>query len=47
MAAQTEQVPVFAAEFEANYAQAVAQAKADWEAMKQQLQGSTETQPQA
>ena len=47
MAAQTEQVPVFAAEFEANYAQAVAQAKADWEAMKQQLQGYPEAQPQA
>ncbi len=40
---QTEQIPVFAAEFESSYADAVAKAKADWKAMKDQLQA----QPQA
>ena len=44
MQAQQEQVPVFAAEFEANYASAVEQAKADWEAMKQQLQGQPDAE---
>lgn len=44
MQAQQEQVPVFAAEFEANYASTVEQAKADWEAMKQQLQGQPDAE---
>ena len=44
MQAQQEQVPVFAAEFEANYASAVEQAKSDWEAMKQQLQGQPDAE---
>ena len=44
MKAQEEQVPVFAAEFEAGYAQAVEQAKADWEAMKLQLQGQPDAE---
>jgi len=44
MKAQEEQVPVFAAEFEAGYAQAVEQAKADWEAMKIQLQGQPDAE---
>ena len=42
MQAQTEAVPVFAEKFETTYAQAVAQAKADWQAMKQQLQNAPE-----
>ncbi len=44
MQAQEEQVPVFAEEFETSYANAVAQAKADWEAMKTQLQSDTSTE---
>ena len=44
MQAQEEQVPVFAEEFETNYAQAVEQAKADWEAMKTQLKGQPEAE---
>ena len=44
MQAQQEQVPVFAAEFEANYASAVERAKSDWEAMKQQLQGQPDAE---
>lgn len=44
MQAQEEQVPVFAAEFKASYANAVAQAKSDWEAMKQSLQPATEAE---
>lgn len=42
MKAQTEQVPVFAEKFETNYANAIAQAKTDWENMKLQLQPTQE-----
>ena len=38
MQAQEEEIPVFTAEFESSYANAVQQAKADWEAMKNALQ---------
>ena len=44
MQAQEEQIPLFVAQFEAKYANAVEQAKADWEAMKQQLQGYPKAQ---
>ena len=44
MQAQEEEVPKFAAEFEANYASAVEQAKADWEAMKNSLKPTEEPQ---
>ena len=44
MQAQEQEIPAFTAEFEANYASAVEQAKADWEAMKNSLRPTEEPQ---
>ena len=44
MQAQEQEIPKFTAEFEANYASAVEQAKADWEAMKNSLRPTEEPQ---
>ena len=44
MQAQEQEIPKFTAEFEANYASAVEQAKADWEAMKNSLKPTEEPQ---
>ena len=44
MQAQEQEIPAFTAEFEANYASAVEQAKADWEAMKNSLEPTEEPQ---
>lgn len=44
MQAQEQEIPKFTAEFETNYASAVEQAKADWEAMKNSLKPTEEPQ---
>lgn len=44
MQAQEQEIPKFTAEFEASYATAVAQAKADWEEMKNSLKPTEEPQ---